>query len=467
MAENSESQLKPKKKLTVFDAISSSLAQMAPAAGIYYGFPVIFAASGIGSPLTILLATLAIAIVGISLTNFSKIHPSSGSLVKYISMTFGDIVGTTASLVFLIGTIFLAGSAFIELGGWTTDSLALYGIHIHWIASTIILGLIVWLITVVGINSSTKIAAVALFIEVAVLLTVSVLVFIYTPSPLSLKPFAFSSIRGGLSGLSLAFPLAIYLFIGFENSVALAEETNNPKRNTARAVLVSISIMSVFFIFVNYSVIQGFSNHVDDLIKSKNPFIDLADQYLGRFSVLAIIAGFTSIFGMTIACLNGFSRIAFNSAREGLIYRKLSKVSKWGTPISTLTLLSGLGILAAVLMGLFSDGWVDAFGYLSTIGTIPLLLIYSLLNLAVIFYKKEKWPFHKKYLFPTIGLFSILVPIWAMVQPGQPAPVSYFPWIILVVCAASLIYSWFTVKKKSPISAKFSIYETVVKEEES
>ncbi|KZN97802.1 MAG: amino acid permease [Bacillaceae bacterium] len=455
MEENLKIQLKPKKKLTAFDAISSTLAQMAPAAAIYYGFPVIFAASGIGSPLTLLLATVAITMVGLSLTNFSKIHPSSGSLIKYISMTFGDIVGTTASLVFLIGTIFLAGSAFIELGGWTSDSLALYNIHIHWIVPTIILGLIVWAITVVGIYSSTKIAAVALFIEVAVLVFVSVLVLLHPPAPLSLKPFAFSSIQNGIAGLSLAFPLAIYLFIGFENSAALAEETDNPKRNTARAVLVSIAIMSVFYIFVNYSIIQGFSNHIDDLVKSTNPFIDLSNQYLGSFSVLAIIAGFTSILGMTIACLNGFSRIAFNSAREGLIYRKLSRVSKWGTPIGTLTLLFILGMLAAILIGLLSKGWVTAFGYLSTIGTIPLLLIYSLLNLAVIFYKKEKWPFHKKYLFPSLGLLSILIPIWAMVQPGQPEPVSYFPWIVLALCVVSFIYSWFTVKKKSPISANF------------
>lgn len=203
---------------------------MAPAAGIYYGFPVIFAASGIGSPLTLLLATIAVIFVGLSLTNFSKNHPSSGSLIKYISMTFGDMVGSAASLIFLGGTIFLAGSAFIELGGWTADSLALYGIHIHWIYPTIVLGVFIWALTVMGVHRSTKIATLALIIEIGVLIVVSTLVLIYPPAPLSLKPFAFSSIQGGLSGLGFGFPLAIYLFIGFENAVALAEETKNPKK---------------------------------------------------------------------------------------------------------------------------------------------------------------------------------------------------------------------------------------------
>lgn len=462
---NFEFQLNPKKKLTLLDAISSTLAQIAPAAGIYYGFPVIFAASGIGSPLTLLVASIAVMLVGLSLTNFSKNHPSSGSLIKYISMTFGDVVGMAASLVFLVGTIFLAGSAFIELGGWTSDSLALYGIHIHWIYPTIGLGLIIWVLTVLGIHRSTKIAALALFIEVGVLVVVSALVLLYPPAPLSLKPFAASSIEGGISGLSLAFPLAVYLFIGFENSVALAEETENPKKNTARAVLVSISIMSIFYIFINYSIITGFSDQAESLFKSSNPFIDLANQYLGRFSVLATIAGFTSIFGMTIACLNGFSRIPFHTAREGLFNKKLAKVSRWGTPIGTLTLLSGAGLFVAVLFGFLGESWVVGFGYLGTIGTIPLLLIYCLLNLAVIFYKQEKWPFHKKFLFPILGLISILVPLWAMIQPGQPAPVSYFPWLILVVCIASYLVSWVKYKKKSASATTTGVYDVSINNE--
>ena len=48
----------------------------------------------------------------------------------------------------------------------------------------------------------------------------------------------------GFSGLGRAFPLAIYLFIGWENSAALAEETNNPRRNVPRAVYMSVALMA-------------------------------------------------------------------------------------------------------------------------------------------------------------------------------------------------------------------------------
>ncbi|MFF2094321.1 APC family permease [Paenibacillus sp. NPDC058174] len=450
----STGQLTPAKKLSLFDAIGSTLAQMAPAAAIYYGLPVIFIATGIGSPLTILLSAIAIIIVGLSLTRFSAKHPSSGSLIKYIGMAFGGLTGTAASIVFIVGTVFLAGSAFIELGGWTSDSLALYGIHVHWAIPTVVLGVLIWGLTIIGIDRSTKIATIALVIEVLVLVGVSVYVLLDPPAGLSLKPFAPSSITGGLAGIGLGFPLAIYLFIGFENSAALAEETQNPKRNTKRAVLISIAVMTVFYLFVSYAVVTGFSNDNESLIKSSNPFIEVADRYLGRFAFLAVIAGFTSIVGMTIACLNGFSRVAFNSAREGLIPAKLSFVSKWRTPAGTLSLISGLGIAFALLFGFAGGAWVTGFGYLGTIGTIPLLIIYALLNIAVIIYPNKDLTIIQRYVLPVLGVISIALPLWAMVQPGQPKPVSYFPWIIAAVVVISLIYAWVQMKRDPSIAQR-------------
>ncbi|OBZ09439.1 APC family permease [Bacillus sp. FJAT-26390] len=462
--EGGGSKLTPKRKLSLFDTIGSTLAQMAPAAAIYYGLPVIFMATGIGSPLTILISAIAIIFVGLSLTRFSTKHPSSGSLIKYIGMTFGPLTGTASAIVFLVGTVFLAGSAFLELGGWIADSLSLYNIHVHWAVPTLILGLVIWGLTIIGIDRSTKIATIALVIEVVVLAGVSIYVLIDPPAGLSLEPFAASSVTGGLAGIGLGFPLAIYLFIGFENSAALAEESDNPKRNTKRAVLISIALMTAFYLLVSYAVVTGFGNDNSALVKSSNPFIDVANQYLGRFSFLAIIAGFTSIVGMTIACLNGFSRVAFNSARDGVIPAKLSFISKYQTPAATLSLLSGLGIAAALLFGFSGETWVTGFGYLGTIGTIPLLIIYALLNLAVIFYPNKELTLVQRYVLPILGVISIGLPIWALVQPGQPKPFSYFPWIIFGVVAASLIYAWFKLKSDPSIKQRIGAVATEASE---
>ena len=82
-----------------------------------------------------------------------------------------------------------------------------------------------------GVAVSTKLAGFFFAFELAVLLIVSIAVLIKNGGHLSGVPFQPSHVLHGFSGLGLAFPLAIYLFIGWENSAALAEETNNPRRN--------------------------------------------------------------------------------------------------------------------------------------------------------------------------------------------------------------------------------------------
>ena len=52
-------------------------------------------------------------------------------------------------------------------------------------------------------------------------------------------PFEPSHLTNGFTGLAAGFPLAVYLFIGWENSAALAEETGQPAaQRAARGVPV-------------------------------------------------------------------------------------------------------------------------------------------------------------------------------------------------------------------------------------
>jgi amino acid transporter len=78
-----------------------------------------------------------------------------------------------------------------------------------------------------------------------VLLVVSIVALFKNGSHLSLAPFEPKNITNGFSGLAAGFPLGVYLFIGWENSAALAEETDNPRRNVPRAVFLCIIMMGI------------------------------------------------------------------------------------------------------------------------------------------------------------------------------------------------------------------------------
>ena len=108
-----------------------------------------------------------------------------------------------------------------------------------------------------GVAVSTKLAGFFFAFELMVLLVVAIAVLIKNGGHLSGVPFQPSHVLNGFSGLGLAFPLAIYLFIGWENSAALAEETTNPRRNVPRAVFLSIALMAAYLL-VAYATVTGF-----------------------------------------------------------------------------------------------------------------------------------------------------------------------------------------------------------------
>lgn len=376
--------------------------------------------------------------------------------MTFLGITFGGVIGTASAVVFAVAYVLLLASVALVVGGWVSLSLQLfYGLTVPWIPLTIIFVLIAWLLTISGIDRSTRVATAAMIVEVGLLLLVALLVLLHPPSALSLRPFSPAEITGGLSGLGQAFPLAVFLFIGFENSIALAEEAQAPKRNIPRAVLSSIGLMGVLYLLVSYATIEGFSSNITSLAQSQIPFITLAQKYLGGFAVLAALAGFMSAAGTLLAGANNLSRVLFDSARSGLFPRSLAFVSRrFGTPVVALTIPTALGLILALIVAQISGGWINGFGYLSTLGSIPLIILYAATNLAAIFYRWPALSVLQRYVLPVIGIVTLAVPFWALVQPGQAAPYSWFPWITLALVVVSLIYAFWKVRVDPQLPAR-------------
>src|SRR6202051_606999 len=83
-----------------------------------------------------------------------------------------------------------------------------------------------------------------------------------------------SNISGGLAGVGAGFPLAIYLFIGWENSAMLAEETTNPRRNVPRALITGTAAIGRLYVFLSYATEIAFHNNATAIGSSAIPFVD-------------------------------------------------------------------------------------------------------------------------------------------------------------------------------------------------
>ncbi len=442
--------------LGILDISAATMANIGPAMSFFFGFGLIATTAGLASPLTIVAAAVAIALLGNTLAQFSRAHPSTGGFITFVGKTFGGASAVATALIAGVGYIIAMAAVIAISGGFLSITLNHY-LHwnIPWGILTPILTALAVLMMIRGIAVSTKLAGLFFGFEMVVLVVVSVAVLIKNGGHLSLAPFEPSHITNGLTGLAAGFPLAIYLFIGWENSAALAEETGDPRRNVPRAVFTSIAIMGVSYVVFAYATVTGFGYNVTELGQSAIPFITVADPTLGALAFLAYLAGLTSTLGALIAGTNSQARLVFNAGREGLLPGWIGKVHPTRrTPVNAiftfvsiaLAIIGVWALLHAVHGSTGAMNPVTFFDESSTMGTILVLVVYLLSNLALPFYYRKYRPaeFHpvRHGVLPALGAIAIIVPLYYLAKPGQPTPYDWFPYAALVVVAVVTVYAF-------------------------
>jgi amino acid transporter len=441
--------------LRLIDISASTMANIGPAYSFYFSFGFIVFTAGIAAPLTIVAAAVAIALLANTLSQFSRAQPSTGGFITFVGKTFGGTSAVTTALLCGAGYIIAISSVLVISGGFLSMMLNFYlGWNVPWIVFSVLLTAGAVAMMIRGVAVSTRLAGFFFGFEMVVLLIVAVATLIKNGGTLSLAPFDPHHINGGFSGLAAGFPLAIYLFIGWENSAALAEETGNPRRNVPRAVFLSVAIMAVTYLLLAYSTVSGFRDNGTALANASIPFINVAHGVVAFLAFIAYLAGMTSTLGVLIAAVNSQCRLVFNAGREGLLPRWIGKVDPVRrTPINAI--FAFVGIASVIVLGWAIGHWVggsggslNALNYFTesgTMGTILILVVYFLANLALPFYYRRYRPSEfsvvKHLVLPILGMAAIAVPVYYLCKPGQANPYDWFPYAALGIVIISVIYA--------------------------
>jgi amino acid transporter len=451
--------------LGLIDISASTMANIGPAYSFYFSAAFLFLTAGIAAPLTIIVAGIAIALLGNTLSQFSRVHPSTGGFISYVGKTFGGTSAVTTALLCGAGYIIAISSVLAICGGYLSLLLQYYfKVDIPWGIFSVVFtaGAIVMMVR--GVAVSTKLAGLFFGFEMLVLVVVSVAALIKNGGHLSAVPFQPSHLAGGFSGLSAGFPLAVYLFIGWENSAALAEETNNPRRNVPRAIYMSVALMLVGYVLYAYATATGFKYNITLLNSVPIPFIAVSHNIAAWLAVFAWIAGLTSTLGVLISAVNSQARLIFNAGREGLLPRWLGKVHPTRrTPVNAIFAFIAIATVIIVVWALLhlvggskQSGQMTALNFFvdsSTMGTILLLVVYFLSNLALpVYYRRyQRGEFNvlKHAVLPVLGMIAVGVPVYYLVKPGQPSPLNWFPYAALGVIVVSVIYA-FVMNRRDP-----------------
>jgi len=357
-------------------------------------------------------------------------------------------------------TVAIAG-VFTMSGGMVALTLAHYtSWHPPWEPLTLVLTVCAIWLTVRGVRLSTTAVGLAVLVQVAIMVLVCVIVLIDQRADLSGIPFSWAHLSGGLAGLSAGFPLALYMFIGWENGPALAEECRNPRRTVPRALYISVAIGTALFVFFAYATVTGFNYDVSSIGRSSVPFLAVADHYLGGAAVLAWVAGIVSVLATLVSGVNSQARMLFDGGRTGLLPAWLGHVRPpLDTPVNALLGMAGVGL------GIIGIWWVShligadtgsmnpvgLYAECSTMGTIVILFVYFLTTLALPIFM---WRFHRQSFsplrhvtIPVLGALTLIVPFVELCKPGQPAPYSEFPYIALAIVAAATVIACLVVHR--------------------
>jgi amino acid transporter len=219
-----------------------------------------------------------------------------------------------------------------------------------------------------------------------------------------------------------------YAFIGFEALPVVAGEMRNAKKNVPKAIIGSISIVSLLYFMIIAGTIAMLGTGI---LQSNAPVQDAFVEMIGPAGKWIIsIGALISIAGLNMGDSLMIPRYGASIADEGLLPKVIAKKNNKKAPIVAI-IFSGLLTIAFLLSGSFEQ--------LAELSVVFRFFQYIPTALAVIWLRKkdmENVPAFRLPLGPVIPIISIIVSIWMVAAAN---PINLIAGVIGVI-VASILY---------------------------
>jgi len=426
--------------------LMQSIAQIAPAVGVLTTIGFNTQQAGLGAPSTYIAAFVIGLVVAVSLAQLGKHLPSAGGFYTYVSAAVGPSWG------FLVGWLYSWFVAIIPggLAAYTgfvlqTELQQHYGFNLPWqiIAAAILL--LVGYIGYRGIRVSGKMLTILSIIEMLIVLALAIS-GLASPGPGGVSTAGFNPMNSTTPhGFFLAVVLSIFAFTGWEGAAAVAEEARSPRIVIPRAVIGSLLLLGVYYVFCAWGIQIGWgTDRLPDLASSQeNPAFVLAQRVWGEGWILVLLALLNSGIAVCIACTVDSTRNWYAMARAEALPAWLSRVHPtYRTPHAAVIAQTTLALAVAIGVGSALAPDLTLF-MLGTMGTIIYVFVYFLGNIAVFrFFRttaREEFNVVIHALFPIISTIALFLVLYYSLVPLPDAPVGYAPGIAAALLIVGLI----------------------------
>jgi amino acid transporter len=438
-----------KKKLTLKDTVAQSVGLMGPVFSIAFLVPLLVGmnASGRGAgnaaSLSVVIAAVGVVGLGWIVAEYTRKIQAAGSLYDYVTDGLGSRVGTASGWLYYTGMLAL-GSAILPLIGGTIHDTLLSEFNVQpfpQLVWDIILFLVVAVIMYFGVVLSTRTQLTLAMISLTVVFAYSVYVIIRSGGVHHVVTgFSPHSSPTHWSGVLFGVLYGVLLFTGFETSANLGEETENPKRDIPRAVLISVIAIAGFYIVATFAQMSGFHFNLTSFGKNAAaPLFTLAGPSgAGGYGSVAMrrlveLVVILDMMAVLIGCAVSASRGIFAMSRDERLPRQLGKISTQGTPIGAsnfVLFIYAVSITLTVTTSLFAlpgyPHYFSMFSWLSTYGGFAIAAIYLLISIGALVGLRDRGKSAALYLACTVGILvtvgAIFGSIYKVTKPTIEAP---------------------------------------------
>ncbi|EHI69037.1 APC family permease [Streptococcus ictaluri] len=362
----------------------------------------------------------------------------NGGAFQYSKRAFGDFVGFNVGILGWAVTIFAwaaMAAGFAKMFIITFPSFEGKNIPL-----SIGLVILLSLMNIAGLKTSkifTITATIAKLIPI-VAFSICTLFFIKNGLP-NFTPFV--QLEEGMDLLGAISNTAVYIFygfIGFETLSIVAGEMRDPEKNVPRAILGSISIVSILYMLIIAGTIAMLG---PTIMMSNAPVQDAFMKMIGPAGAWMVsIGALISITGLNLGESIMVPRYGAAIADEGLLPAAIAKKNRNGAPLVAIAISSTIAIILLL---------TGSFEHLATLSVGFRFFQYIPTALAVMKLRKEepeaKVVFRVPFgpVIPWIAVIISLLMIWG------DNPKNFIYGAVGVAIASSIYFLMYGRKKRS------------------
>ncbi|MFJ2294287.1 APC family permease [Streptomyces sp. NPDC087894] len=206
-----------------------------------------------------------------------------------------------------------------------------------------------------------------------------------------------------MTGVLGATALGFFAFVGFEDSVNMAEETQDPARTFPRAIFIGVTVTGTIYVLValvssllvDSRTLEGSSGPLLEVVKAGG--VDFPPKLFALIALFAVTN--SALINIMMA-----SRLCYGMANERILPRAMGSVlARRRTP------WAGIVFVTVLAVGLVSTGEIEGLGDTTS---FLLLCVFAVVNIAVLVLRKDRVGhahFRTPTALPVLGAITSLI----------------------------------------------------------